>query len=195
MPQLLCIASASVAVFQWSCATHNCRWTRPLSPSLPWLAEGPTQQPCRCHCRCCCCSQVGYRIGQRAHYTSRTKIVFATAGMLLEDIIGACLCRWLAFAGLQLPAHPSGCLPIGVLHRLPARLHACLPACLHACMLPVSSGINASSAGSCLLAPCPRQQPGMGFQCWPMHPAQPAPHAAAVSWLAMPEGQSPASLL
>ncbi|KAL4422052.1 hypothetical protein ABPG77_004868 [Micractinium sp. CCAP 211/92] len=30
--------------------------------------------------------EVGYRIGQRPHYTSRTAIVFATAGVLLEDL-------------------------------------------------------------------------------------------------------------
>lgn len=32
--------------------------------------------------------EVGYRIGQRPHYTSRTAIVFATAGVLLEDLKG-----------------------------------------------------------------------------------------------------------
>ncbi|KAL4443764.1 hypothetical protein ABPG75_011501 [Micractinium tetrahymenae] len=30
--------------------------------------------------------EVGYRIGQRPHYSSRTAIVFATAGVLLEDL-------------------------------------------------------------------------------------------------------------
>ena len=32
--------------------------------------------------------QVGYRIGMRKHYTSATQVVFATAGVLLEDIKG-----------------------------------------------------------------------------------------------------------
>lgn len=30
--------------------------------------------------------EVGYRIGQRPHYNNRTRIVFATAGILLEDL-------------------------------------------------------------------------------------------------------------
>lgn len=32
--------------------------------------------------------EVGYRIGQRPHYSSSTAIVFATAGVLLEDLKG-----------------------------------------------------------------------------------------------------------
>lgn len=33
-------------------------------------------------------SQVGYRIGQRPHFTSSTLLVFATAGVLLEELRG-----------------------------------------------------------------------------------------------------------
>lgn len=39
--------------------------------------------------RCMAAWQVGYRIGQRPHYSVRTQIVFATAGVLLEDLKGA----------------------------------------------------------------------------------------------------------
>ncbi|GAB4821707.1 hypothetical protein N2152v2_008753 [Parachlorella kessleri] len=41
--------------------------------------------------------EVGYRIGQRPHYTSKTSIVFATAGVLLEDMRGQGLKALAAF--------------------------------------------------------------------------------------------------